>query len=907
MRLSIFKFLLLFGFAGFFTFSLFATHNRAGEITYVQIGDLSIEVTITTYTKESSPVDKDSLHVFWGDGTSSFVMRSNNSGLSLPNDTKKNIYKAVHTYPGRATYTIHITDPNRIANIKNINLSNSVNVQFHISTTFTFLNPQFQGYNSSPILLQPPIDFACTGQKFEHNPNAFDVDGDSLSYELVVPFQGPDSLVPKYQYPDEILPGPNNMISLNPFTGEFIWDAPQLKGEYNIAIRISEFRNGILINSMIRDMQITVRDCNNAPPVIDAPDEICVIAGETIEFDIFVSDPDGASQLVSISAKGGPFILDPPAELIAPDTFSPHPLKSTFRWPTNCNHISGQYYAVTLRAVDNYYDTTGLADLKTIRVKVVGPSPENLTAESDKESIELYWDSPYACEITQNDYFQGFSVWRKKGGNNFEIDTCDPGMNGKGYTQIGFNVKNLNGGFYYFKDNNVSKGITYCYRITGQFALKSQGGNPYNIVESLASNEICIQPDRDLPFITHVTVDKTDLNAGSMTVKFIKPNPDDLDTLENPGPYRYEMWKSDDIGLQNFELLPNGTIIGEKYSSTIPLSLQVQNLNTEDRGAEYEIRFYTEENKYFGSSAIASSVFLNIDPGNNSNLLKWDFNVPWDNYQHVVYRSNSFAGPYDSIATVQFSNSYLDENLQNGRTYCYYIKSVGTYGLEDIESPLINFSQKTCAIPFDNEAPCAPTLSVFNICDEANDDIPADAFYNTLKWEFEDPSCIEEVLSFNIYYKIGDSSEFTLLEYIDGPSNYTFDHNSVHGIAGCYAISAIDSIGNESELSHIICVHNCPVYGLPNVFTPNGDNINDHFGPFPYRFISSVKFRVLNRWGNTVFESNDPDINWDGRHFNGSELAEGTYYYTCEIYAIGAEGPYYFDKLNGYIELIRGK
>ena len=48
------------------------------------------------------------------------------------------------------------------------------------------------------------------------------------------------------------------------------------------------------------------------------------------------------------------------------------------------------------RAVDDFFtDSTGLATLKTVRIKVVGPAPQNLTAESEVSGIRLFWDSPY--------------------------------------------------------------------------------------------------------------------------------------------------------------------------------------------------------------------------------------------------------------------------------------------------------------------------------------------------------------------------------------------------------------------------------------------------------------------------------------------------------------------------------
>ncbi|MFO7613170.1 MAG: gliding motility-associated C-terminal domain-containing protein, partial [Bacteroidales bacterium] len=76
-------------------------------------------------------------------------------------------------------------------------------------------------------------------------------------------------------------------------------------------------------------------------------------------------------------------------------------------------------------------------------------------------------------------------------------------------------------------------------------------------------------------------------------------------------------------------------------------------------------------------------------------------------------------------------------------------------------------------------------------------------------------------------------------------------------ITGCYAVVAIDSTGNQSEFSNIVCVDNdaCSVYALPNVFTPNDDGRNDLFRPFPYTSVEKVQMTIFNRWGNIVYET----------------------------------------------------
>jgi gliding motility-associated-like protein len=66
---------------------------------------------------------------------------------------------------------------------------------------------------------------------------------------------------------------------------------------------------------------------------------------------------------------------------------------------------------------------------------------------------------------------------------------------------------------------------------------------------------------------------------------------------------------------------------------------------------------------------------------------------------------------------------------------------------------------------------------------------------------------------------------------------------------------------------------------IPNVFTPNGDGKNDDFNIdcSGYQKYSIV---IWNRWGNTVFESDNADKKWNGKTNNdGGENPAGTYYY----------------------------
>ncbi|HLF62386.1 MAG TPA: gliding motility-associated C-terminal domain-containing protein [Saprospiraceae bacterium] len=885
-----------------------ATHNRAGEITYQQIGDLTIRVTITTYTKTSSvPADRDTLELFWGDGSSTMVGRNNGNGDPQPNDIKINYYIAEHTYPGRATYTLSMMDPNRIAGISNVNPPNSDGVPFYIETTFTFLNPQFQGYNSSPVLLQPPLDFACINKRYIHNPNAFDPDGDSLSYELIIPLQDSGMLVPNYIFPDQIGPGPTNHISLNPVTGDFVWNAPVVAGTYNIAMRIHEYRNGIRINSMIRDMQIIVLICENEPPTITAQEEYCVVAGQTLEFTVGVSDPD-VGQLVALSMLGGPLEISDQITLSVGPVFMTPPFNATFRWVTACNEISDQYYTLIFRAVDNSIggnDTTGLADLKTVRIKVVGPPPEDIDAQSSSESIRVSWESPYFCENPGDDSFRGFAVWRREGSKVVVRDTCNPGLEDQGYIKIGSNVKTQSGDRYVFDDMDVDRGRTYCYRVLAEFSKLTNSGQPYNRVAGLHSDEACVQLNRDVPLITHVTIDITSETTGAITVRWVKPLAEALDTVANPGPYGFQLMHSIGIAGSNFSLVPGGSMISQTYKEVRDTMVLHVPLNTRNSGHNYYVDFTTGSG-FHDISPEASSVFLKIEPTDKAALLTWEYLTPWNNHAFEIYRRNQ-SGSFDFVAITP-EIEYRDGGLENGIEYCYFIRSIGSYGITGLPDPLYNVSQEACVIPLDNVAPCPPRIDVRNICAEAGNTTPEEAFRNTVIWTDDSGCDNQDIILYNIYYAANRSSTFSLVGTVNAADPNTLIHQPEDGIAGCYVVTAMDEEGNESIFSNQICVENCPLYELPNAFTPNGDGSNDVFEPFPYRFVERIDLKVFNRWGQLVFTTTNPDILWDGSNLNGKELADGVYHYVCYVYEQPLTGgSQNVRQLNGFIELLKGQ
>ena len=82
-------------------------------------------------------------------------------------------------------------------------------------------------------------------------------------------------------------------------------------------------------------------------------------------------------------------------------------------------------------------------------------------------------------------------------------------------------------------------------------------------------------------------------------------------------------------------------------------------------------------------------------------------------------------------------------------------------------------------------------------------------------------------------------------------------------------LASSDSIGIDFE-------------DVPNVFSPNGDRINDYFiVDTPDGKI--YDFRIFTRTGTQVYHTSSPQLFWDGRNTSGIDLPEGIYYYVIEL------------------------
>ncbi|MBC8173534.1 MAG: gliding motility-associated C-terminal domain-containing protein, partial [Chitinophagales bacterium] len=296
-------------------------------------------------------------------------------------------------------------------------------------------------------------------------------------------------------------------------------------------------------------------------------------------------------------------------------------------------------------------------------------------------------------------------------------------------------------------------------------------------------------------------------------------------------------------------------------------------------------------------------------PADNKALLTWDFNVPWTNFEYVIYKENpTGSGSFDSLTTV-FEQNYTDDSLANSFEVCYQVKALGKFSATSLPADtLINFSQIRCETPIDLEPPCAPFLTVTNICESEEIITDIADLKNDLNCTNPNSSCADDVIKYYIYYANTNGGILNLLDSVLVGSDTIYSHDNLISLAGCYMVVAVDSFNNISQQSNVVCVDNCADYNLPNVFTPNNDGSNDLYTPIlPYRFIDRVDMKIYNRWGGLVFTSADPLLNWDGTDIHtGKDLNEGVYYYVCTVFTITVNGVAQDKQLRkGYIHLIR--
>lgn len=273
-----------------------ATHVAGADITYENVGIDSFLVTVNIFEDCGGAANvPNNISVYFYSNCDTFATTcllisnfevSQLCGYELPNSTcnggtlpgmNQKVYQRVVVLDSCDSWTISWGIANRNPSV---NLDSAGNTYFFNVTAS--INNAFAVENNSPIFNAQPIPYVCANQMTNYSFGVTEQDGDSLVYSFTDPLGGQEGnpILLDYQLGYTVqqpIPG----IIIDPSTGLLSF-TPTSIGNFVVVIKVEEFRNGILIGYVKRDIQFVVRACtNNILPFLGG--EITNLTGNAIQ------------------------------------------------------------------------------------------------------------------------------------------------------------------------------------------------------------------------------------------------------------------------------------------------------------------------------------------------------------------------------------------------------------------------------------------------------------------------------------------------------------------------------------------------------------------------------------------------------------------------------------------------
>jgi len=235
-------------------------------------------------------------------------------------------------------------------------------------------------HNSSPQFSTIATQFYCINNPVTYQPGAKDTDGDSLVYELVPGLNGPAQV----QYISGFsgsapLAADQGTFQFSNTTGQLDFTPDRFQKSL-VVYRLSEYRNGQLIGTIMREMTIVVIACNNNPPagyitnatgaeLIDRLTVQTCAGNHQVAFDI---DPTDSDPQHNITITAGDLPQNATLDITANNTTQP---QSRFVW--NMPDLPEGDYKFSVTYADDGCPPTRQKQEYTIRIK-----HEDITAET---------------------------------------------------------------------------------------------------------------------------------------------------------------------------------------------------------------------------------------------------------------------------------------------------------------------------------------------------------------------------------------------------------------------------------------------------------------------------------------------------------------------------------------------
>lgn len=855
-----------------FTFNSWASHIIGGEIYYDYIGNNQYRFYVAVYRDcASSGADFDS-PLYLGVYTSSGSLQQTVT-ITAPPSTRlpiafdnpcikpptgfcneRAIYSKVVTLPPRVggyyiSYQRCCRRPD-VINIQNPG-DTGLTLTIHVPTSDNNYHE-----NSSPRFENYPPLVLCNNQELNFNHFATDPDGDLLVYDLYPPYAGAtDSQpmptpapAPPYQqiqwrngYSTANPFGAGATISLDQNTGMLVAD-PELQGLFVVGVRVREYRNGVLLSTVIRDFIFQVINCNVSLEAIivpqnQAPNFVDYCQGTTVNFR-------------NNSYGGTTYKWDFGVPNITSDVSTAFAPSYTFPAPGE--------YTVTLIVNDGM----PCSDTSVQIFKVY----ENLTTDFSFVDSMCFNNNNYNFTGSYSGPANPTYEW------NFGPNSTQSS------NQI--NANNIN----FSSPGNQTVTFTAKY----ESCQKSTTKNVYVIPQPQASFEIMSNSE-----CAGLTQQFNNTSTSSSTYHWdFGTNPTETSTVKSPtytytSPGTYTVSLLAGNGTHCFDSVSRQIQVNESlivsfiHDDSLCISNPIVNFDASITGpANYTINWDFGNVSSPSSSTIEDPTVTYLTPGKHPVKLTVSLATCSVSEQSIVtiFKSPSigftFADRlYCTPAVVDFINQ---SQSQTPLTYFWELGNGQTATTPNASGIYTDSGIYSITLTIISNVGCIDTLTLTKDSLFKVNPSPVAAFELS---DLEVDICNSQVAF------IDRSSDALSYNYFFDDKNFrSFEPNPTHSYltSGLKRPTLIvtNGFGCSDTATRTLYVEPFTVY-IPNAFTPDGSELNEYFKPIIYLPVDIWEFKIFDRWGELIFESTNPTDYWDGT-YKGLPVPMGIYTYRLD-------------------------
>ena len=725
--------------------------------------------------------------------------------------------------------------------------------------------------NSSPSLFRALNSFGCVGVPYWADFGGVDNDGDTLLYSLILPYDVAPGYAlnttrptpyPTITWVDGF--GPFNIMGGNPklsiSADGMLTVTPQYQGLFIFAVQCREVRNGKVIGWAIREFQLYVTDwCEpNYPPEIkgklanetsyNSEDVMIVDFAENLApeyrcINVLITDRDAAiEEIVEIQAI--PLNFDGDIDVVLPNTITAllqngSGIEFDICFP-ECPLIDpelNEYYEIGILALDDACPLPRI-DTLVIKVKINPPANERPYILTNGQNLDIYDN---LVTESSGGMFTLPIVGNDPDGQNLSltilpINDFDPSKAGMSFTTPSYTPGSVATQFIWNHDCDTELDFSEGVDVSVDKYATRKAYNFYIIVEDMDQCEFARADTLEMNLVIEF--------PGEASPNIFKEGGDEEKE------YYEEYYEFNQI--INYEV------------RAIDGAGDADPLNIFAIGEDFELAEY-------GASFNGVINGIGIAPGSKG-VLNWPLNC-----QYFDLQSNN-------LFTVLFIVSDIDDcNLVNSDT----LKVDFTVSERINSAPELSFINIPGAPPIvDNE------LTVDYLSNVDFQVIAIDTPDDSVSINIGPIIGINDVGAYQYSSVDGKGSATASFSmdlgcgYLNGVENGKY---KIQFIAQDWACENVLSDTLELKLTVIHHLEGQQAFVAPNVFTPNGDGINDYFAmhmlDLNKRHLVNIlppddcagsfeEITILNRWGSSVFRSDNRDFQW-----YGEDSPAGVYYY----------------------------